>query len=319
MNPVYFAVALLAGCFVSPLCNAQSVETIRIWPDQAPGETKSIGPERIMPSKDEKPRPIIRLTDVSEPMLTVYPAANPASTGTAVIVCPGGGYNILAYNHEGTEICEWLNSIGVTAFLLKYRVPRRDPETPHELPLQDAQRAVRLVRSRAEKWSVDPERIGMLGFSAGGHLTVMAGTHAETETYPPVDVADQVDARPNFLIPIYPVYLVDKSDATKLDPLVKVDAKTPPTFTAITYDDADRAIGAALLFIALKQNKVPAELHIYHKEGTATACVRRRIPLSLGLNDVANGWYRWVTSRKMEETFGCAEPRICPVKKQMLS
>ena len=247
---------------------ADEPEVIRLWPGKAPGETKEIGPERALPAKaKEAANPIIRLTDVSTPVLTIFEPETKASTGTSVIVCPGGGYNILAYNHEGTEICEWLNSLGITAGLLKYRVPRRDPDAPHEIPLKDAQRAMRLMRSRAADLGINPERIGMLGFSAGGNLTMMAGTHYEEMTYDPIDAADKQSARPDFLIPIYPAYLVDKKNASQLDPLVAVTKDTPPTFVAITYDDADRAIGAALLLIELKKNKVPGELHIYHKGG----------------------------------------------------
>ncbi|QDV12535.1 Acetylxylan esterase precursor [Rosistilla oblonga] len=264
--------ASLVGC-VFVICNigsgtAAELETVRLWPQEAPGETSSVGPERQLPTRpQEEPNPIIRLTDIATPILTFYPAPEPASTGTTVIVCPGGGYNILAYNHEGTEICEWLNSIGVSAVLLKYRVPRRNPDAPHAIPLKDAQRAVRLVRSKAKDWKINPDRIGMLGFSAGGHLAVMAGTHFRDTTYEPIDEADKLSCRPDFLIPIYPAYLVDTKNKTQLDPQVTVDSETPPTFVAISYDDADRAIGAALLLILMKQNNVPCELHVYHKGG----------------------------------------------------
>lgn len=204
---------------------------------------------------------------VDTPTLTVFRAPEATANGAAVVVCPGGGYNVLAWTHEGTEIAEWLNSIGVSAFVLKYRVPEREPEMPHLLPLQDAQRAIRLVRQGAAEWGVDSDRVGMLGFSAGGHLTVIAGTRFDEMAYARVDAADELSARPDFLIPIYPAYLGDKKDKEKLSPLVTVDKNTPPCFIAITHDDADRAYYAALFYAALKRNGVVGELHIYAKGG----------------------------------------------------
>lgn len=238
---------------------------IPLWPEGAvPDEPEGIG-EKRRPTSERGG--ITRIAFVDTPTLTVYRAAPEKANGAAVVICPGGGYSILAWDLEGTEIAEWLNSIGVSAFILKYRVPRRDPQTPHTLPLQDAQRAMRLVRQGAEKWGVDPGRVGMLGFSAGGHLTVMAGTHFDETTYEKVDAADELSARPDFLIPIYPAYLGDKEDKDKLSPLVKVTKQTPPTFVAITHDDADRAYYAALLYAALMRNGVVGELHIYSKGG----------------------------------------------------
>jgi acetyl esterase/lipase len=133
--------------------------------------------------------------------------------------------------------------------------------------LQDAQRAIRLTRFNAEDWGIAPERIGVLGFSAGGHLAVMAGTHWDETTYDAIDQADDLSCRPDFLIPIYPAYLGDRKDPSRLSPLVRVTQQTPPTFIAITQDDSDRAIYAALLLVALKKAKVPAELHVYSRGG----------------------------------------------------
>ena len=209
----------------------------------------------------------MRIAYVVRPTLTVYKAPKQKANGTGVIICPGGGYNILAWTHEGVEIAQWLNSIGVTAFILKYRVPRRDPDQPHALPLQDAQRAIRIVRSNAKKWNVDSKRIGLLGFSAGGHLTVMSGSHYEKKTYSRIDERDDFNARPDFLIPIYPAYLGDKVNKDKLSDLVVINKKTPPTFIAITHDDGNRAYYSALLYAALKKNNVVGEIHIYSKGG----------------------------------------------------
>lgn len=239
---------------------------IEIWPKGGvPDEPDGIEKRKRPTTTDKTGKTRIAYVDV--PTLTVYRAPESIANGAAVVICPGGGYNILAWTHEGTEIAEWLNSIGVSAFVLKYRVPRRDPVTPHALPLQDAQRAIRLVRSNAGKWGVDPKRVGMLGFSAGGNLTVMAGTHYSESTYGKVDAADELSARPDFLIPIYPAYLGDGKNKDSLSPLVKVTGKTPPAFVAITHDDADRAYYAALFYAALRKNNVVGELHIYAKGG----------------------------------------------------
>jgi acetyl esterase/lipase len=250
----------------SPLSSGAERPEIPIWPaGGVPDEPEGIESKKRPTTTDGTGK--MRIAYVDTPSLTVYKAAAETANGAAVVICPGGGYNILAWTHEGTEIAEWLNSVGVTAFILKYRVPRRSAATPHSLPLQDAQRAMRLVRQGAAGWGVDPTRVGMLGFSAGGNLTVMAGTHFDASSYEKIDAADELSTRPDFLIPIYPAYLGDKADKDKLSPLVKVTKETPPSFVAIAHDDADRAYYAALFYAALKKNGVVGELHIYSKGG----------------------------------------------------
>ena len=208
---------------------------------------------------------VIRLANVSKPTITVFRPAADKNTGAAVVVCPGGGYSILAYDLEGTEVCQWLNSIGVTGVLLKYRVPVRAGRERYAAPLQDAQRAIGMVRSRAKEWGIDPKRIGILGFSAGGHLAAVASTNYGERTYPTVDAADAESCRPDFTILIYPAYLAAKGEPTKLAPEVKVAADTPPAFIAMTEDDA--AENAIAYLMALRHAKVPAELHLYPKGG----------------------------------------------------
>jgi acetyl esterase/lipase len=247
---------------VGSVAVADTVE-LKLWPDGVPGETGDPGKTESKQGDDN----ILRLTYVGEPTITLYRASQETANGCAVLICPGGGYHILAWDLEGTEIAEWLNSVGVTAVVLKYRVPRRDKEQPHKAPLQDAQRAIRLTRKNAEAWGIDPKRIGILGFSAGGHLTVMAGTHWDKTTYEKVDEADDLSCRPDFLVPIYAAYLGDKKDRWTLNSQVRVTDKTPPTFMAVTYDDKERAAHAALLLVELKKAGVPAELHIYAKGG----------------------------------------------------
>ena len=244
----------------------ESHQEIPLWPEGAvPDEPDNIEQRKKPTTVDSVGK--MRIAYVDRPTLTVYKAPKQKANGTGVIICPGGGYNILAWTHEGVEIAQWLNSIGVTAFILKYRVPRRDTDHPHALPLQDAQRAIRIVRSNAKKWNVDSKRIGLLGFSAGGHLTVMSGSHYEKKTYSRIDERDDFNARPDFLIPIYPAYLGDKVKKEKLSDLVVINKKTPPTFIAITHDDGDRAYYSALLYAALKKNNVVGEIHIYSKGG----------------------------------------------------
>lgn len=262
--------------------------TLKLWPNGVPGETGDIGPEREVPAKEGQSK-VIRLTDVSEPAITLYRA--PEASGTGVLIAPGGGYNILAWDLEGTEIAEWLNSVGVTAVLLKYRVPRRDKENPHRAPLQDAQRAMRLVRRNAKAWGIDPGRIGMLGFSAGGHLTVMTGTHWDEATYSRIDDADDLSSRPDFLIPIYTAYLGDEQDPMKLNSLVRITEKTPPAFMAVTLDDKDRGAQAALMLVELKKKGVPAELHVFTKGGHGYGLRPSENPVS-GWPKLCEQWMR---------------------------
>ena len=251
---------LLAGCG-APLC-AQDDKALRVWPDKTPDEPAGISKRKAETATGGDG--VIRIRYVDKPELVRFPAPAAKATGACMIICPGGGYNILAWNLEGTEIAAWLNSIGVEAIVLKYRVPRRDGKKPHPLPLQDLQRSIRIVRSRAAEWKIDPKRVGIMGFSAGGHLSVMASSYFNESSYKPIDAIDKLDARPSFVALIYPAYLGNaKKDPGKLDSLVKVSQKTPPTFIAITHDDGDRALFAALYYAELRRNRVAAELHIY--------------------------------------------------------
>ncbi len=259
MKSILFAALL-------PLIATAADAPLRLWPAEAPGEKGNIGEEKDMTKeKDGQPngRSVIRIGNVSTPMLTVYRPAAEKDTGTAVLVCPGGGYNILAYDPEGSEVCEWLNSIGVTGILLKYRVPTRAERPRYEAPLQDAQRAISLTRQHAEEWGV--KRLGILGFSAGGHLAAVA-SNAE-RAYPAVDAADQQNVRPDFCVLIYPAYLTQKDNADALVPELPVSAKTPPTFIAMTQDDPIRVETALFYSLALKNAKVPCEMHIYPTGG----------------------------------------------------
>ena len=223
------AIAFAAGL---PAFGARAVESTPLWPAGAPNETGEVGEEHDTTKPGEglvSGQRVIRLGNVSKPEITVYRPANSKEIGTAVVVCPGGGYNILAMDLEGTEICEWFNSIGVTGVLLKYRVPRRPGDEKHLLPLQDAQRAISLVRFHATEWNIDPKRIGVLGFSAGGHLGAYLSTSFDKRAYEPLDDADRVSCRPDFAMLIYPAYLALKEQDNKIAPDLKVTTNTPPT------------------------------------------------------------------------------------------
>lgn len=274
-----FTISLLAFVATSFALHAAEPITIKLWPKGAPepaGFTSE--PEAMIPPKDEKD--VKRVTNVTDPTITVYRPEKP--NGTAVIVCPGGAYRILAIEHEGTQVCEYLNSIGVTGVLLKYRVPARSKETPSKEPLQDAQRAIGLVRHHAAEWGIKPDRVGILGFSAGGHLTVMATLHPNERTYDNDPALDVDDATPSFSIPVYPAYLVSKDDTFKLLPDITVTDKSPPMCLVHAGDDkgVTSSSGSAMLYLEYKKLGLPAELHIYSKGGHGFGMRKTGLPVA---------------------------------------
>ena len=230
-------------------------ETVDIWPGTPPGHvTKE--PEKTQPDRGDN---IVRLTNVSKPTLTIYRPEGVKSVTPAVVVCPGGGYQILAMNHEGTEVAEWLNTLGVTAFVLKYRVPKNRAGA-----LQDIQRAMRLVRANAGAWRIDPKRLGVIGFSAGGHLCARLSTGFNTPAYDPIDEADTQSCRPDFAMLLYPAYLT-KGDRVADE--LRVTAETPRTILIQTQDDRIRIENSVFYYLALKKAGVPSELHAYPTGG----------------------------------------------------
>ena len=250
-----FALALSA--------RAAEPTTVKLWPAKAPGETKDIGAEKYIEAKKGQTE-VKRLANVSEPTITIYSPPADKNTGVAVIVAPGGGYSILAIEHEGTDTCEWLTKLGVTAVLLKYRVPKREMQMPDNLAMiQDAQRAVSLVRSMQTELKIDPTRVGMLGFSAGGNLTAWACL-TKKRMYDKIDKVDEVFSHePNFALLVYPGGLIDKGGALKPEFEVKKDS--PPMFLAHSSDDNSE--NSVAMYMALKKNNVPAELHLYASGG----------------------------------------------------
>jgi acetyl esterase/lipase len=247
-----------------PARTAEKPVVVDVWPGKAPGEAKPIGEEKMEDSKGVK-----RISNVSKPTLTIYRPAKDKDTGAAVIVCPGGGYNILAWDLEGTEVAEWLNSIGVTGLVLKYRVPRR-PDQPKDKPplgaLQDAQRALSFVRSKAKELKIDPKRIGILGFSAGGHLAAWASTSFDKRAYEAMDDLDKVDCRPDFAVLIYPGGVVPRGKQEMAEE-IRVRKECPPMFFAHAGNDGVTPENSVRMYLALKRAGVPAELHVYATGG----------------------------------------------------
>ncbi len=238
---------------------------VLLFPDGVPGESKKMKQVDDLTGNKVAGCPVLRISNVSEPTLTFYPAPAGNNSGATIIVNPGGGYNILAYNLEGTEICKRFNEYGINCVLVKYRVPRREGLEKHAAPLQDLQRAIAYTRSRADEWNIDPDRIGVMGFSAGAHLSAMASTAYRTRTYPAIDSYDEANLRPDFCILIYPAYLAGENFL--IAPELNVDGETPPTILIQTQDDTSHVNSSLFYYHALKEAKVPAALHIYPSGG----------------------------------------------------
>ncbi|MFY0713639.1 alpha/beta hydrolase [Seonamhaeicola sp. NFXS20] len=243
--------------FFSCLVEAQSNNVIELWPNKVSGETQ---PKQEAKQTNNTTGNVIRLTDITNPILTVYKPKKPNGSKAGIIICPGGGYKILAINKEGTEIAKWLNSLGYTAFVLQYRVPQK-----REGALQDLQRAIKWVRSNTALYNLDDERIGVMGFSAGGHLAANASLNFQKQSYMAIDSIDKASSQVNFTMLIYPAYL-DKGEHNSLSPELKIGDKKAPYFIFGTIDDPYG--NSSLVFTtALRNNKIPVELHMLPKGG----------------------------------------------------
>jgi acetyl esterase/lipase len=268
MKRIHWTVAVFLVALGTAAQAADKPIVVDVWPDKAPGEKGDVGAEKADASK-EGTGSVLRVTNVTHPTLTLYRPAKDKDVGAAVVIAPGGGYNILAFDKEGTEVAEWLNTLGVTGIVLKYRVPRR-PGTPQNAPppqaLMDAQRSLSLVRSKAKDWGIDPKRIGMLGFSAGGHLTAWTSTNFDKRAYEPLDEIDRVSCRPDFAVLLYPGY-VAVGEKQELASDIRVSKETPPTFFAHASDDRVKPENSVVMYLALKKAGVPAELHVYSSGG----------------------------------------------------
>jgi acetyl esterase/lipase len=271
MSQTALAFSLLAGVFVTRTAPAENPVVVGLWPGSTPQDVGINGEENSRIYKS----PIINeptklITNVTKPTLTVYKPAKERNTGTAMLICPGGGYHNLFWELEGEEVAAWLNSIGVTGIILKYRVPRREGDVRGEPPLGpllDAQRAVSLVRSRAVEWGIDPNRIGMVGFSAGGHLALATATSFEKRMYKPIDAIDEASCRPDFAVLCYSGYLKAK-EKDEISPGFRIHPNTPPIFLTHASDDRESYGGSnaehsVFMYVALKRAGIPAELHVY--------------------------------------------------------
>jgi len=269
---------------------------VPIWPGAAPNARPGVGPEDMKTTGEDSlvaGRPWMYVENVSVPTITVY-SPNGKNTGAAVLVFPGGGYDILAIDLEGTEVCDWLTSEGITCVLLKYRVPCVKVGPHRECPtaLQDAQRALGLVRFHSAEWNIDPHKIGVLGFSAGGHMVAAISTHFQKRLYPPVDAADKESCRPDFAVALYPGHLAAAETNFVLNPDIHVTSQTPPTFLVQATDDpVDDVRNSWAYYSALKKAGVSVEMHLYAHGGHAFG-LRHTDSLITEWPQLVEGWLR---------------------------
>jgi acetyl esterase/lipase len=285
--------------------NSMNAQTpiVKLWPDKIPGVISNSTYQENSEKKD-----ILWITKVTDPTITIYLPASEKATGTAVVICPGGGYGGLAYDYEGIEIASFFNSIGVAGIVLKYRLPSDLIMQDKNIgPLQDAQEAVRIVRRNAKKWNINPNKIGMMGFSAGGHLASTASTHYNLKVYEPVDTTS---ARPDFSVLIYPVITMNKEfthngsrenllgknpGQTLVDNFsneLQVTKDTPPAFLAHALDDASVPVQNSINYVlALKKHGVSGELHIYEKGGHGFA-IRNAKGTEAGWPEALKNWLK---------------------------
>jgi acetyl esterase/lipase len=300
-SPMRFLALLLGSmCVAQTAIGADGPLVLEIWPGRAPDESANMGEERFLmsPKLDRKQvevtEPTRMISNVTKPSLTIYRPAKDKETGTAMLICPGGGYWNLYWELEGEEVAAWLNTIGVTGVVLKYRVPRRPDEPkgePARRPLQDAQRAVSVLRSKAREWGISSNQIGMVGFSAGGHLAIATATSFEQRTYKSIDDIDKISCRPDFAIAAYAGYLKAK-DRDQLAPGLRVPAGTPPIFLVHGGEDiVSPPENSVLMYLALQKAGVAAELHIYANTSHDFGVRRNAHPYSRWTDSCAD-WLR---------------------------
>jgi acetyl esterase/lipase len=298
MHRFTFAVLLLVGSLVTVPAFAAEPLVVDLWPGKVPGDVGIKGQETSRIHQSPLVGPTRLITNVTRPTLTIYRPAADKNTGTAMLICPGGGYWDLYWELEGEEVAAWLNSLGMTGIILKYRCPRRPGDVKGEPPLGpqlDAQRAVRLVRSRAAEWGIDPNRIGMVGFSAGGHLALATATGFSTRLYEPIDAVDDMSCRPDFAVLCYSGYFKAK-DKDEIRPGLLIPADTPPVFLAHASDDKEsyggsNAENSVFMYLALKRAGIPAELHVY-ATGDHDFGVRQNKKLPSSWTQLCVAWLR---------------------------
>ncbi|MEY4185917.1 MAG: Acetylxylan esterase precursor [Planctomycetota bacterium] len=257
----------LTSLLLTLALSAQSLhandELLPLWPQHAPGES-TMDEGRTLPFRETETPRVTRITDITRPAITIHPASQP--NGMAVLILPGGAFRRVVTDKEGSEIAAWLNQHGITAFVLRYRVVDRDVQEPWKKPLQDAQRAISLIRSRASEWQLNPNRIGVAGFSAGGQAAARLLCAGQHRSYPASDTVDQQSPLPDFGLLIYPWNLWDEKSAGLL-PELTVDASCPPTFLVHTHDDRASSLSSVMFYARLRQLNVPAELHVFETGG----------------------------------------------------
>ena len=302
MRSLNVARLLLVGCialpaFASPWQPPNGQTEIEIWPKAAPGGQVVNGPEKTEPGKSPVAgKPWTAITNVTRPTITLfYPTVE--NTGVTLVVFPGGGYRVLAIDLEGTEVCDWAVAKGITCVLLKYRVPygtadhRSGPCPQASAALQDAQRTMGLLRLNAKKWKINPRKIGVVGFSAGGHLAAAISTNYKKRVYSLVDAADTESCRPDYAIPVYPGHMA-KNYKVKLglNPSLPVTSETPPTLLIHAKDDPVDPVGYSLLYSAeLKRKKVPVEMHLFEDGGHAFGLRPTKFPIT-NWPSIAEAW-----------------------------
>jgi acetyl esterase/lipase len=263
--------SLLVGVIIgvvalgSQAADVSASESVPVWPGLAPGETSyDIG--IAQPPRDGEDPPVTRLVNIRKPTIDVFLAEKP--NGTAVVVLPGGGFAKVVPDKEGSEAAPWLNAHGVSVFVVRYRTNEVTPkdEPAWKRPLQDGQRAVRLLRANAAKWNIDKDKVGVLGFSAGGQVASILHTADDVAAYESLDDVDKQSCRPDFSLLIYPWNVFD-SKTQQLLPQIQLSAKSPPAFIVHTHDDRSSSMGSVLIYAGLKQHNVQAELHIYGNGG----------------------------------------------------
>lgn len=245
----------------------EPAQTLKVWPDGVQGPVNDTGPERVLPLPPGS-KQITRVEGITDPTLLVFPAPRDKANGTAVIISPGGGFSKVVPDLEGSEVAENLNALGVTAFVLKYRTTPAGKPDPQLGPAMDAQRSISLVRSRAAEFGLKPDRIGLLGISAGGQVALIATSNHANRLYEAKGDMEKLSCRPDFLALVYPWRLQDAADPTKLRADIHVDKTMPPAFIAHAADDKGAKVeGSLLLFLQLQANGIPTEAHLYAKGG----------------------------------------------------
>jgi acetyl esterase/lipase len=292
------ALAILLSLQLAGIAFASAQTVLPLWPHQTPEPPQTTEPEQDTTTSQDNlisGHRTARLTNITQPTMTIFLPAHPAGVTSAAVVFPGGGYRILAWDGEGLDVCRWLNSINMACLLVKYRVPEkgRYPENPADL--EDAQQAMRIARLHAAEWHINPARIGVVGFSAGAHLAVTLSNHFDdtrVESTPAAPDADtSISARPEFAILGYPAYLSTGPNGTELDPNLTPNPRTPPTFIIQAENDKTYIDSALVYFRALKDVGVPAELHLYATGGHGFGVHPAGMPEE-HWTDTATAWLR---------------------------